>query len=339
MRQAIIVLSLLLALAAAGQEQKVNVKVVPEDAIVIINGKIIRLDKGKAVVSLPAEIEYNYSVAKDGYEGVDGSFRLKSKSPFNLNVELNSEDGGAEDDAAGVAVADVAGYLKSQWDADNYNNMLRVIEKYPDNADCLYYHGCLCYYGLGVAKDREKAVGLFRQSADKGVADAFNRLGLAAASGWLTQGTVNGKARELAAEYYAKGAELGSYIAKYNLAELYRHGDIKRNDKEALRLYKEAADAGYANAMAQFGNCLYLNFDKDYARGMSKKEREAEALAWIRKAAEKGSAIGCYFLGKAYYYGHMGLSSNTMEAYEWFKKGADKGDSDCSFFIREHYKL
>lgn len=49
---------------------------------------IVKLNGGRAILTLPPEIEYSYSVAKEGYEGVDGTFRLKSKSAFNLSIEL-----------------------------------------------------------------------------------------------------------------------------------------------------------------------------------------------------------------------------------------------------------
>lgn len=334
-------LFILLALSAAAnaQEQKVNIKVAPTDAIVIVNGKIVKLQEGKATLTLPAEIEYTYSVACDGYEGADGSFRLKSKSPFNLTVELNKEDG-AESPAATTDVTEdkLEDFLKTQYESKNYSLMLPVIDRFPDNAYALFYKGCLYYYGRGVDKDKAKAVELWQQSAEKGCGDAYNRLGLVAENGYFT-GSTGSKANQLGAEYYKKAIELGNTQAKFNLAVSYYSGSIKRNDKEAFRLFGEAAREGDADAMALYGHCMDLNYDKDYFKGVSKAERLAEALKWIRKAAENGSATGCYYLGSAYYYGKLGLASNTMEAYEWFKKGADKGDSDCAYFIQQHYKM
>lgn len=334
-------LFILLALSAAAnaQEQKVNIKVVPTDAIVIVNGKIVKLQEGKATLTLPAEIEYTYSVACDGYEGADGSFRLKSKSPFNLTVELNKEDG-AESTVATTDVTEdkLEDFLKTQYESKNYSLMLPVIDRFPDNAYALFYKACLYYYGRGVDKDKAKAVELWQQSAEKGCGDAYNRLGLVAESGYFT-GSTGSKANQLGAEYYKKAIALGNSLAKYNLAASYYSGSIKRNDKEAFRLFREAANEGVADAMALYGHCIELNYDKDYFKGVSKAERFAEALKWMRKAAENGSTTGCYYLGSAYYYGKLGLASNTMEAYEWFKKGADKGDSDCSYFIQQHYKM
>lgn len=324
-----------LTFAAFAVEQKVNVKVIPADAVVIINGKIVKLNGGRAVLTLPSEIEYSYSVAKEGYEGVDGTFRLKSKSAFNLSIELEREETSLEEtDIADITEEHLSEILKAQYDADNYGLMLQLIEKFPENPAALYYLGTMYYYGFGLDKDQAKGVELLKQSAAKDNADANNRLGLIAESGYMA-----GNANELAAEYYKKGAELGSTLAKYNLALMYLSGSIKRNDKEAFRLFREAAEDGYPGAMAMFGHCIELNYDKDYFKGVSKSERLAEALSWIRKAAENGSSAGYYYLGKAYYYGDLGLASDTIEAYKWFKKGADKGDSDCSYFISRHYKL
>ncbi|MDE6345424.1 MAG: sel1 repeat family protein [Muribaculaceae bacterium] len=334
-------LFILIALSAAtnAQEQKVNIKVAPTDAIVIVDGKIVKLQDGKATLTLPAEIEYTYSVACNGYEGADGSFRLKSKSSFNLTVELNRETG-TECVAATTDVTEdkLEDFLKTQYESKNYSLMLPVINRFPDNAHSLFYKGCLYYYGRGVDKDRAKAIELWQRSAEKDCGDAYNRLGLVAESGYFT-GSAGDKANQLGAEYYKKAIALGNSMAKYNLAVSYYNGSIKRNDKEAFRLFGEAANEGNADAMALYGRCIELNYDKDYFKGISKDERLAEALRWIRKSAENGSASGCYYLGRAYYYGKLGLASNTMEAYEWFKKGADNGDSDCTYFIQQHYKL
>lgn len=334
-------LFILIALSAAAnaQEQKVNIKVAPTDAIVIVDGKIVKLQDGKATLTLPAEIEYTYSVACNGYEGADGSFRLKSKSPFNLTVELNKEDvTGCLEATTDVTEDKLEDFLKAQYESKNYSLMLPVIDRFPDNAHSLFYKGCLYYYGRGVDKDRAKAIELWQQSAEKDCGDAYNRLGLVAESGYFT-GSAGDKANQLGAEYYKKAIALGNSMAKYNLAVSYYNGSIKRNDKEAFRLFGEAANEGNADAMALYGRCIELNYDKDYFKGVSKDERLAEALRWIRKSAENGSTSGCYYLGSAYYYGKLGLASNTMEAYEWFKKGADNGDSDCAYFIQQHYKL
>ena len=134
-------------------------------------------------------------------------------------------------------------------------------------------------------------------------------------------------------------------MAKYNLALSYYHGSIKRNDKEAFRLFGEAANEGNADAMAFYGHCMELNYDKDYFKGVSKAERLSEALNmyYFYQGSDiteiESAYAGCYYLGSAYYYGKLGLASNTMEAYEWFKKGADNGDNDCAYFIQQHYKL
>ncbi len=338
MRFFTLIILLVLSATANAQEQRVNIKVAPADAIVIINGKIVKLQDGKASLTLPAEIEYSYSVACEGYEGADGSFRLKSKSPFNLNIELNKEDGAECAAAADVNENNLEEFLKTQYESKNYSLMLPVVERFRDNAYSLFYKGCLYYYRRGVDRDKSKAVELWQQSAEKGCGDAYNRLGLIAESGYFT-GSTGDKANQLGADYYKKAIALGNSLAKYNLAVSYYNGSIKRNDKEAFRLFREAANEGNADAMALYGRCIELNYDKDYFKGVSKDERLAEALRWIRKSAENGSSSGCYYLGSAYYYGKLGLASNTMEAYTWLKKGADNGDSDCAYFIQQHYKL
>lgn len=64
---------------------------------------------------------------------------------------------------------------------------------------------------------------------------------------------------------------------------------------------------------------------------------EGESLSWLYKAFENGSGYAAGKIGKAYYYGKMGLSKNYSEAWSWYKKGAELNDKNSLIFMSDYY--
>ena len=103
-----------------------------------------------------------------------------------------------------------------------------------------------------------------------------------------------------AAKYYNDGVK--AYNAK--------------NYTEAVRLYRIAAEQGYADAQCNLGYC--------YERGLGVEKDPKEAVKWYRKAAEQGFARAQYNLGLCYEYG-TGVEKNPTEAVKWYRKAAEQG--------------
>jgi uncharacterized protein len=61
-----------------------------------------------------------------------------------------------------------------------------------------------------------------------------------------------------------------------------------------------------------------------YRDGQGVKQDFAEAMAWFRKAAERGYAQAQYNLGKMYLKG-QGLAADREEAKKWFTRAANAG--------------
>ena len=100
---------------------------------------------------------------------------------------------------------------------------------------------------------------------------------------------------------------------------LFKEGNeyYKRRDyKEAIRLYRDAADLGNAYAMNNIGT-MY-----EHGEGVSKSH--LEAVKWYKKAAELGDSLAMNNLGIMYVHG-VGVSHNYTEALKWFKKAAELG--------------
>lgn len=87
-------------------------------------------------------------------------------------------------------------------------------------------------------------------------------------------------------------------------------------DSDAVRLYRHAAEKGYAPAMADLGS--------RYGEGRGVALDSAEAVRWLRQAAEKGDVRAMDELGRAHLDG-AGVPADEAEARRWFRRAADKG--------------
>jgi TPR repeat protein len=78
-------------------------------------------------------------------------------------------------------------------------------------------------------------------------------------------------------------AETGDAQAQYNLAECYANGqDVAKDEIEALKWFRKAAEQNYAPAQCELANCYYY--------GLTVAQGYAEAVKWYRKAAEQNNA-------------------------------------------------
>ena len=86
--------------------------------------------------------------------------------------------------------------------------------------------------------------------------------------------------------------------------------------KEAVRLYRRAAEQGVAKAQYNLG-VMY-----DVGDGVSQDYKEA--VRWYRRAAEQGYARAQYNLANRYYYGE-GVIKDIVYAHMWKNISASNG--------------
>jgi TPR repeat protein len=120
--------------------------------------------------------------------------------------------------------------------------------------------------------------------------------------------------------------------ATENAAELYRKGEERykaKDYKAALTYYRQAADAGYADAQSNLGY-MYEN-----GRGVTKDY--AEAVSWYRKAADQGHAYAQFSLGYMYENGY-GVTKDNAEAVSWYRKAAAQGHASAQYNLGIMYE-
>jgi TPR repeat protein len=112
---------------------------------------------------------------------------------------------------------------------------------------------------------------------------------------------------------------MGLSAVQVTLASFYEHGNggLLKNETEAVRLYKLAADQGHSGAQGELGF-----FYESGRGGLSKDEQQAARL--YKLAAAQGNPYGQTNLGLFYETGRGGLSKDEQEAARLYKLAADQ---------------
>jgi TPR repeat protein len=119
----------------------------------------------------------------------------------------------------------------------------------------------------------------------------------------------------------SKDADLNDKSIQFYLGVMYANGfGVAKDESEAVKWYRKAAEQGIAQAQFNLGKC-YDNGD-----GVEKDAREA--IKWHRKAAEQGYAAAQCNLGLMYDNGR-GVKQDESEAVKWYRKAAAQGDEDA----------
>ena len=282
--------------------QQVVINFTPESAMVIIDGKVIKSTGGTAITTLPADNEYNYIVAAEGYDTSEGAFRLKATSPTRLNIQLYKELAStqqltgtgnlpATNNTSTTTTATNAPPIYAQankeYDAKNYAKAMQLYKQIPDDKNAQFQIGYMYDNGLGTTQSYTDA-----------------------------------------AYWYRKAAEQGEASAQCYLGIMYSYGrGVTQSYTDALYWYRKAAKQGYATAQNNLGY-MYLN-----GKGVDKSN--SDAVYWFRKAAEQRDTLGQANLGYCYYYG-KGVEINKQEAYRLIKLAADQGNEWSKKFLAEH---
>ena len=174
----------------------------------------------------------------------------------------------------------------------------------------------------GAPHDDAQAVIWWRRSAAGNVAIAQYNLGV------MHENDLGGLVQNHAeaARLYRLAADAGYANAQFGLANFFFHGRGVREDKaEAVRLLKLAAAQGHAGAQG--------NLASAYRSGRDVAVDFAAALLVARRAADGGNAVGAYHAGQIYEFG-QGVPVDKREAVKWYAKGAEEGQGECIECLR-----
>ncbi len=152
-----------------------------------------------------------------------------------------------------------------------------------------------------------------------------------------------------AAGLFTQLAESGDPQAQHNLGYLYHVGKgVAQNDVQAMIWYRKAADQGYAPSQYNVGvmfeegqgvradadqaiawytkaaNQNYLTAEQRLADLYISRRDFANALIWVRKAADRGDPAEQFNLGSFYFNG-WAVPKDNAQARLWYSKAAAQG--------------
>lgn len=327
--------------------QNVIVDVVPADALVILDGKMLSLQGGKGTVPLPVDKEYHYTVATRGYYPVEGSIRLTSNAPGQLIARLvplgesAAQPAPSSPASATPSVSNDVVYLPGQralrkssdlrygyiqtlplrlqtadslFQRQQYAKALPILEEFKEDPYAQLLMGKAYQWGYGVEADKSKALEWFEKALKSDGPEKDCATGIVYDDGL---GTKENDMESIT--YYTKAAEAGIPYAQYLLGVQYAWGcGVKKDAVQA----KKWLSLGYENGRIKAANDMGEYYE--VSSGTAFKKDKAQAFIWYEKAAKAGLPIAQKNLGEMYYKGN-GCIKDRDEAYRWFKLAHDNG--------------
>ena len=182
-----------------------------------------------------------------------------------------------------------------------------------------------CYEnGQGAGIDRTESVNWYRKSAQGGYAPAQFLMGYFYQEDFRLEHDPDEVIR-----WYRQAADQGYAKAQYNLGCYYARGQfevfrfppggarvssmrgIPKNQVEAVKWYRKAAEQGHVAAQYVMGKTLHS--------GDGVPQNSAEAVVWWRKAAEQGHPTSQFNLGVMFFHGR-GTNKDFVESAKWFRE-------------------
>lgn len=128
---------------------------------------------------------------------------------------------------------------------------------------------------------------------------------------------------EEAVKKYREAADAGDAVAQLKLGELYREGKhVKKDLTEAASRYHIAAEQQLAEAQNRLGEC--------YCYGLGVTQDSQKAMEWFQKAADSGSVEAAYNLGDCYFHGR-GVEPDFKRAVDFYKKAANRSHAEAQY--------
>jgi eukaryotic-like serine/threonine-protein kinase len=174
----------------------------------------------------------------------------------------------------------------------------------------------------GLQRDETKAVDWYTKAAQQGYAKAEVNLGdmYFYGRGGLDKDPVQ------ALSWYLKAAQQDLPGAQFRLGSMYEEGVGTNQDvQRAVKYFRGAADAGYAEAQNRMGFLYATGSD-----GIS--QDPAQAVTWYRKAADQGLAKAEKSMGDLYYNGR-GVDKDYQQAVTWYTKAADQQFANAQYIL------
>ena len=177
----------------------------------------------------------------------------------------------------------------------------------------LYILGYMYQLGINVPQNFELAGHYLQQSADLGDAEAQYLYAYLVFSEKIPNVD-----QRLSVLYFQQAAAQQDPRAQYMLGVIHAQGKLglEKDEKDAFKYYKQAADNGFARAQVEVSKC--------YSLGLGVPVDEKTAVEYLKKAVENDDLMAKYLLGIMYYRG-IGVEKDSVKAKELLGQAARGG--------------
>ena len=178
---------------------------------------------------------------------------------------------------------------------EDYAQALRIYTEEAERGDARAKHNLAQLYleGMGVDKDRARAISLLEQAA-----------------------------QELPASQYQLGTLLlygENGLTNHEAAAMQAHNTPPQAERErGIALIRAAAERGEAAAEGEMARI--------YQGGMGVEADGEQVVHWLQKGVARGSADAMYELGMLYLYGMQKLPMDCNKAIHWLQEAGKAGD-------------
>ena len=180
--------------------------------------------------------------------------------------------------------------------------------------------------GRGVLKDDAEAVRWYRLAADQG--DAFAQ--------FESRVQVRQRARAFSRTMPKPCAGFGSLRIMVTPGRSLNLGRHVRQRARAFSRTMPKPCAGTSSLRIRVTPRAQFELGFRYANGKGVLKDDAEAVRWLRLAADQGDATAQLVLGLMYADGN-GVLEDDAEAARWFRLAADQGDARAQFGLGVSY--
>ena len=195
-----------------------------------------------------------------------------------------------------------------------------------------YRHAVQLLLGQGIGQDVKSGFGLLREAipelrklADKKNADALYKMGKLHLLGLIKSNRFNPDNKK-ALSNFREAAGLGHVRAAYLAGQMMRRGlGTSKDNVKSLELYKQSADAGFADAASH----IWLLHTIEGEQLVTEKD----AARYLKQAAEMGLVDAQTLYGNALAEGKLGLKVDKQSALKWFQKAAKQGNARSQFLL------
>ncbi|RIA79162.1 kinase-like domain-containing protein [Glomus cerebriforme] len=135
-------------------------------------------------------------------------------------------------------------------------------------------------------------------------------------------------------ECFKAHSDIGNKTAMYWKGLYLWKGFVEKDQIEAKKLFKKAADAGIADAQLEYA----FAYDSKNLKNPELPFNRKECLKYLTMAAENNNPTALYHLGISYYNGKMGLQKDEEKGIEYLKLSA-LSDNSKAIEALEKYEI